>query len=212
MNENRTKRNRLLSEKIIKALTSRNMEGYYAETKADALEKALEWIPEGSSVSWGGSMSIKEIGLKDAILNGDYTVYDREGANTREEKRVAELAAYDCDFYLTSSNAISEDGVLVNIDGFANRVSSIAAGPRNILMVIGMNKVVKDAENALSRARNEAAPINAQRFNLDTPCAKTGACFDCKSPDTICCQILITRFSKLPKRIKVILVGEELGF
>lgn len=212
MNENRTKRNLLLSEKIIKALTSRNMEGYYAETKAEALEKALEWIPEGSSVSWGGSMSIKEIGLKDAILNGDYTVYDREGAGTREEKRVAELAAYDCDFYLTSSNAISEDGVLVNIDGFANRVSSIAAGPRNVLMVIGMNKVVKDAENALSRARNEAAPINAQRFNLDTPCAKTGACFDCKSPDTICCQILITRFSKLPKRIKVILVGEELGF
>lgn len=212
MNENRTKRNRLLSEKIIKALTSRNMEGYYAETKAEALEKALEWIPEGSSVSWGGSMSIKEIGLKDAMHNGNYTVYDREGADTREEKRVAELAAYDCDFYLTSSNAISEDGVLVNIDGFANRVSSIAAGPRNVIMVIGMNKVVKDAENALSRARNEAAPINAQRFNLDTPCAKTGACFDCKSPDTVCCQILITRFSKLPKRIKVILVGEELGF
>lgn len=212
MNENRIKRNRLLGEKIIQGLNSRNMEGYYAETKEDALRKALELIPTGSSVSWGGSMSIAEIGLKDAMKDGDYTVYDREGARSREEKRKAELAAYDCDYYLTSSNAISEDGVLINIDGFANRVSSIAAGPRNVLMIIGMNKVVKTAEDALSRARNEAAPINAQRFGLSTPCSTTGACFDCKSPDTICCQILITRFSKISNRIKVILVGENLGF
>lgn len=212
MNENRIKRNRLLGEKIIQGLNSRNMEGYYAETKEDALRKALELIPTGSSVSWGGSMSIAEIGLKDAMKDGDYTVYDREGARSREEKRKAELAAYDCDYYLTSSNAISEDGVLINIDGFANRVSSIAAGPRNVLMIIGMNKVVKTAEDALSRARNEAAPINAQRFGLSTPCSTTGACFDCKSPDTICCQILITRFSKIPNRINVILVGENLGF
>lgn len=212
MNENRIARNNLLSEKIIKNLQSRNMEGFYADSKEAALKKALELIPEGSSVSWGGSMSIAEIGLKDALKNGNYTVYDREGAPNREEKRKMELAAYDCDFYLTSSNAISEDGVLVNIDGFANRVSSIAAGPRNVIMIVGMNKVVKDAENALSRARNEAAPVNAQRFPVDTPCKKTGACFDCKSPDTICCQILITRFSKIPGRIKVILVNDALGF
>ena len=102
--------------------------------------------------------------------------------------------------------------MLVNVDGMANRVSAIANGPRNVIMIVGMNKVVKDVDNALSRARNEAAPINAQRFQLDTPCAKTGACFDCKSPDTICCQILITRYSKVPKRIKVILVNDELGF
>lgn len=212
MNENRITRNRLLGEKIIKSLESRNMEGFYAESKEAALQKALDLIPEGSSVSWGGSMSITEIGLRDAIRNGSYTVYDREGAANREEKRKMELAAYDCDFFLTSSNAISEDGVLVNVDGFANRVSSIAAGPRNVIMTVGMNKVVKDVENALSRARNEAAPINAQRFPIDTPCKKTGVCFDCKSPDTICCQILITRFSKVPGRIKVILVNDELGF
>lgn len=212
MNENRVTRNKLLSEKIIENLKSRNMEGYFAESKEEALKKALELIPEGSSISWGGSMSIAEIGLEQAVCQGNYTVYNRNAAKNPEEKRKMELAAYDCDFYLASSNAISEDGILVNVDGYANRVSCIAAGPRNVLMIIGMNKVVKDAENALSRARNEAAPVNAQRFPVDTPCKKTGACFDCKSPDTICCQILITRFSKVPKRIKVILVNDDLGF
>ena len=101
---------------------------------------------------------------------------------------------------------------MVNIDGFANRVSAIAAGPRTVLMIVGMNKVVKRVEDAVSRARNEAAPINAQRFGLDTPCSKNGMCYDCKSPDTICCQVLITRFSKIPGRIKVILVDDVLGF
>lgn len=212
MNQNRVKRNALLGEQLIKNLNSRNMEGYYASTKEEALKKALELIPKGASVSWGGSMSIQEIGLKDAVCQGDYQVYNREDARTPEDKRRIALAAYDCDYFLTSANAISEDGILVNIDGNANRVSAIAYGPRNVLMVIGMNKVVKDIDAALSRARNEAAPINAQRFGLDTPCSKTGACFDCKMPDTICCQFLITRYSKHPGRIKVILVDENLGF
>ena len=212
MNENRVKRNKLLGAQIIKNLASRNMEGYYAETKEEALLKALEWIPEGASVAWGGSMSIQEIGLKDAICQGNYKEYNREGAKTPEEKRQIELATYDCDYFLTSANAISEDGVIVNIDGFANRVSAIAYGPRNVIMIVGMNKIVKNVDAAVSRARNEAAPINAQRFNLETPCAKTGQCFDCKNPRTICCQFLITRYSKHPDRIKVILVNEELGF
>ena len=212
MDINRIKRNKMLGEKIIKGLESRNMEGYYAENAEEALSKALELIPEGSSVAWGGSMSIGEIGLKQAICEGNYQAYNRDAAKSPEEKRKIELITYDCDFFLASSNAITEDGVLVNVDGMANRVSAIANGPRNVIMIVGMNKVVKDVDNALSRARNEAAPINAQRFQLDTPCAKTGACFDCKSPDTICCQILITRYSKVPKRIKVILVNDELGF
>ena len=212
MDINRIKRNKMLGEKIIKGLESRNMEGYYAENAEEALAKALEWIPEGSSVAWGGSMSIGEIGLKQAICEGNYQAYNRDAAKSPEEKRKIELITYDCDFFLASSNAITEDGVLVNVDGMDNRVSAIANGPRNVIMIVGMNKVVKDVDNALSRARNEAAPINAQRFQLDTPCAKTGACFDCKSPDTICCQILITRYSKVPKRIKVILVNDELGF
>lgn len=212
MNENRVKRNKMLGEQIIKNLKSRNMEGYYAETKEDALKKALELIPEGASVAWGGSMSIQEIGLKEAVCKGNYTAYNREDAKTAEEKRKIELATYDADYFLTSTNALSEDGVLVNIDGNSNRVSAIAYGPRNVLMVVGMNKVVKDAQTAVSRARNEAAPINAQRFGLNTPCSKTGACFDCKNPDTICCQFLVTRYSKHEGRIKIILVNEDLGF
>ena len=212
MNENRAKRNRLLGEKIIKGLVSRNMEGYYAETKEAALAKAMEWIPEGSSISWGGSVSVNEIGLKQAVCEGNYKAYNREAAKTPEEKRKIELIAYDCDYFLTSANAITEDGILVNIDGIGNRVSAIANGPRNVLMIIGMNKVVKDVENAVSRARNEAAPVNAQRFGLDTPCSEYGTCFDCKSKDTICCQFLVTRFSKAAGRIKVILVNDDLGF
>ena len=212
MNENRAKRNRLLGERIIKGLVSRNMEGYYAETKEAALAKALEWIPEGSSISWGGSVSVNEIGLKQAVCEGNYKTYNREAAKTPEEKREIELIAYDCDYFLTSANAITEDGILVNIDGIGNRVSAIANGPRNVLMIIGLNKVVKDVENAVSRARNEAAPVNAQRFGLDTPCSEYGTCFDCKSKDTICCQFLVTRFSKAAGRIKVILVNDDLGF
>ena len=212
MDENRVKRNRMLGEVVIKGLESRNMEGYYAETKEDALKKALELIPEGSTVSWGGTMSAAEIGLIQKMCEGNYKEYNRKAAKNPEEKRKMELAAYDCDYFLASANAITQDGVIVNIDGHANRVSAIAYGPRNVLMIVGMNKVVKSVDDALSRARNEAAPINAQRFDLDTPCCKTGACFDCKSPDTICCQIMITRYSKAPKRIKVILVNDDLGF
>ena len=212
MDQNRIKRNQMLGAKIVKELTARNMEAYYTDSKEEALKKALELIPEGSSISWGGSMSVNEIGLKEAVCQGNYQVYNRDIAPTPEDKRKIELAAYDCDYFLTSANAITEDGIMINIDGHSNRVSSSAAGPRNVLMIIGMNKVTRDVDSAMSRARNEAAPINAQRFNLSTPCCKTGACFDCKTPDTICCQILITRYSKTPQRIKVILVNEDLGF
>lgn len=212
MDENRVKRNDLLGQQMVGALKARNMEAYYVGSKEEACKKALDLIPEGSSISWGGSMSAQEIGLKDAVCQGNYVIYNRDTAKSPEEKRKIELAAYDCDFFLCSANAITQDGVIINIDGHANRVSAIAQGPRNILMIVGMNKVAKDVEAAVSRARNEAAPINAQRFHLNTPCCKTGACFDCKSPETICCQILITRFSKDAGRIKVILVNDSLGF
>lgn len=173
MDQNRIKRNQMLGAKIVKELTARNMEAYYTDSKEEALKKALELIPEGSSISWGGSMSVNEIGLKEAVCQGNYHVYNRDIAPTPEDKRKIELAAYDCDYFLTSANAITEDGIMINIDGHSNRVSSIAAGPRNVLMIIGMNKVTRDVDSAMSRARNEAAPINAQRFNLSTPCCKT---------------------------------------
>lgn len=208
----REMRNEVLGNRVVKALESRNMEAYYVKTKEAALAKALELIPEGSSISWGGTMSAQEIGLTDALHKGNYNVYDREQVETREEKEKIAHQALNCDFFIGSTNALSEDGVLVNVDGNANRVAAFAYGPKNVLLIVGMNKVVKTEADAMSRARNEAAPINAQRFGLDTPCCKTGSCFDCKNPDTICCQFLVTRYSKHPNRIKVILVNEDLGF
>ena len=207
--EMRTRRNDLLSGKVIKVLASRNMTGYYAKTGEEALRIALSLIPEGSTVTRGGCMSAAQIGLDDALQAGNYTFVDRDKT---EDKRKAALMAYDCDVFIASANAMTEDGVLVNIDGNANRVSAIAFGPRKVIFIVGMNKVTKDVDAAMKRARNEAAPINAQRFGLDTPCAKTGSCMTCKSPDTICCQFLITRYSKHKDRIHVILVDEQLGF
>ena len=209
MNEMIEKRNELLSQKIIKGLESRNMKGYYAHSKAEALKIALELIPDGSTVTMGGSVSAREIGLVDAMKLGNYKFIDRD---LSDNKRAAALAAYDVDVFLASCNAMTEDGVLVNIDGNANRVSAIAYGPKKVIFIVGMNKVCKDVDSAMKRARNVAAPINAQRFGLDTPCSTTGSCMDCKSPDTICCQFLITRYSRHDDRIFVILVNDKLGF
>lgn len=209
MNENIVKRNELLAQTVIKGLQSRNMEGFYAASKEEALKLALELIPEGSTVTMGGGMSVHEIGLPAALEAGSYNFIDRDKF---EDRRQAMLLAYDADVFLTSTNAMTKDGVLVNIDGNANRVSAIAQGPKKVLFIVGLNKVCGDLDGAMKRARNVAAPINAQRFGLDTPCAKTGACFNCKSPDTICCQFLITRYSLHKGRIQVILVNDDLGF
>jgi L-lactate utilization protein LutB len=209
MNENIAKRNALLAQKVIRGLESRNMAGHWAASKEEALAVALSLIPEGSSVTMGGCMSAREIGLVDALKAGNYNFIDRDAY---ADKRAAMLAAYDADVFLASANAITEDGVIVNVDGNSNRVSAIAQGPRKVVFVVGMNKVRPDVDSALDRARHVAAPINAQRFGLSTPCSKTGACADCKSPDTICCQILITRFSRHAGRIHVVLVNDALGF
>ena len=209
MDSNIQKRNALLAQTVIKGLASRNMTGYYAETKEDALRLALDLIPKGSTVTMGGALSAHEIGLVDAVKAGDYRFIDR---NAYEDKRQAMLDAYDADWFLSSVNAMTEDGELVNIDGNSNRVSAIAQGPKHVLFIVGMNKVCSDLDGAMKRARNVAAPINAQRFGLNTPCSKTGACVNCKSPDTICCQFLITRYSRHKDRIHMILVNDNLGF
>ena len=158
------------------------MTGYYAASKEEALDIALSLIPEGSSVTMGGAMSAHEIGLVDALKNGSYRFIDRDKA---EDRRAAMLAAYDADVFLSSVNAMTDDGILVNIDGNANRVSAICQGPKKVIFIVGMNKVCPDPDTAMKRARNVAAPVNAQRFGLSTPCVKTGKCMDCKSPDTI---------------------------
>ena len=209
MNPAMEKRNDLLAQTVIKGLKSRNMTGYYAASKEEALRIALNLIPEGSAVTMGGAMSAHEIGLVDALKNGNYNFIDRDAY---ADKRAAMLAAYDADVFLSSANAITSDGVMVNIDGNSNRVSAIAQGPKKVVFIVGMNKVCGDIDGAIKRARNVAAPINAQRFGLSTPCSKTGACMNCKSQDTICCQILITRYSRHAGRIHVILVNDCLGF
>ncbi len=209
MQEMIIKRNRLLAEKVIAGLQSRNMTGYYAETKEDALKQALSLIPEGSTIGMGGCMSAIEIGLTDALKSGNYHFIDRD---RMEDKRAAMLQTYDADFFLTSANAMTEDGVMINVDGNSNRVSAIAQGPKKVICIVSMNKICPDPDSAMKRARGVAAPTNAQRFGLATPCSKTGSCMNCKSPDTICCQILITRYSRHKDRIHVILVGEPVGY
>ena len=172
MNEMTKKRNRLLAEKVIKGLESRNMTGYYAETREEALQMALELIPEGASVGMGGCMSAAEIGLTEALRGGNYDFIDRDAT---PNKREAMLATYDADYFISSANAMTEDGVLINVDGNANRVSAIAQGPRYVVFIVSMNKICPDVDSAMKRARNVAAPINAQRFGLATPCTRTGA-------------------------------------
>ena len=208
MDENIRKRNERLAQTVIKGLQSRNMSGYYAESKEEALKQALSLIQEGSTISMGGCASAQEIGLVQALQEDNYHYLDR----SRMEPREGLLAAYDSDVFLSSANAMTSDGILVNIDGNSNRVSCIAQGPKKVIFIVGMNKVCDDLDSAMKRARNVAAPINAQRFDIKTPCKETGKCFDCKSPDTICCQFLITRYSRHTGRIHVILVNEQLGF
>ena len=208
MNENMIKRNEKLAQVVIKGLQSRNMTGYYAADKEEALAQALKLIGEESSVAMGGCESAHEIGLVKALQEGNYQYTDRSKMSPRDGL----LAAYDADVFLSSVNAMTSDGVLVNIDGNSNRVSCIAQGPKKVVFIVGMNKVCSDLDEAMKRARNVAAPANAQRFDVKTPCKVSGKCFDCKSPDTICCQFLITRYSRHEGRIHVILVNDTLGF
>ena len=201
-----------LANTIIKNMEKKNLEAYYCATSAEAVEKALSLMPEGASITWGGSESIKECGLMDAIKNANYELIDRTDAKTPEEDRIMYSRQVMADFFLMSSNAITIDGELVNIDGRANRVSLLCWGPQNVIVIAGMNKIASDVESAIQRVRDAAAPPNTVRLNKNTPCAQTGRCGNCYSPDCICSQIVITRRSSTPNRIKVILVGEELGY
>lgn len=204
-------RNNLVAEKVIKNLKRRNMDGYYAKNFDEALEIAVSLIPEGSSVGWGGSYSIEEIGLKDAIKNGPYTSIDRDLAKDPQEREELMRKCLLTDVFLMGTNAISEDGQLVNIDGKGNRVAALCFGPDSVIVIAGMNKLCKTLDDAISRARNYAAPVNMQRFDRETICKKTGSCGDCNMDGCICGQIVITRNSMPANRIKVILVNGELG-
>ncbi len=197
---------------ILKNLSRRNIEGYFCETCEEAVQKALSLMPESSSISWGGSMTLTECGLMDALKTGNYTLIDRAAATTPEEKRALYAKTVLADYFLMSTNAITMDGELVNIDGTANRVSCLCYGPSHVLILAGMNKVVNNVQAGLDRIRTKAAPPNTNRLGLKTPCSMTGACQDCYSPDCICSQIVITRRSGIKDRIKLILINEDLGF
>ena len=196
---------------LVKQLQQRHFDAYYCKNKEEALKKALELIPEGASVGWGGAMSAEQIGLMDALKKGNYRTLDRALCKTQEERDQCALDCLSADVFLTGANGLSMDGEMVNIDGMGNRVAAVIFGPKSVLVVAGMNKVEDDLEAAINRARTKAAPMNQQRFLLPNPCAGTGACADCKSLTCICNHIVITRHCRPAGRIKFILVGEDLG-
>ncbi len=199
-------------EILVKNLRSRCFDAYYCPDSRAALTQALALIPKGSSVGWGGATSARQIGLLDALNQGDYRAMDRDRAKTPQEKAKIARDCLNADVFITGANALSLTGEMVNIDGNGNRVGAMIFGPETVLVIAGMNKVTDTLEDALKRARTVAAPINQQRFQGKTPCTVTGVCSDCNSPDCICNQIVITRRSRPAGRIKFILVGEELGF
>ncbi len=196
---------------LVKTMKKRQFDAYYCSTAEEAVEKVLELIPAGDVVSWGGVATVDQLGIKDRLRQRNQPLIDRDTAKTPDERMDMLRQALTCDTFLMSSNAISEDGQLVNIDGMGNRVAALCFGPKQVIVVAGMNKVAGDLDSAMSRARHIAAPANVQRFDVKTPCAVTGQCGNCTSPDCICAQIVTTRFSKIPGRIKVVLVGEVLG-
>ncbi len=205
-------RNAACGATVVKNLQRRGFDAYYCADKEAALAKALELISETDVVAWGGSVTLAEVGLLDAVKKRN-PVIDRDTAKNAEEKTELMRKALLCDTFIMSSNAITSDGQLINIDGNGNRVAALIFGPKQVVVIAGVNKIAGSFEAAMDRARNIAAPINAQRFaGLATPCAKTGLCADCQSPDSICAQFVVTRRCRTKGRIKVILVGESLGF
>lgn len=208
------KRNALLAEKLVGNLKQRHYEAFFCPTAQEAVEKITGMIPEGSSVTWGGSMTIRDMGLTKALHNKEgLDIWDRDLAQSREEAQEIYRRAFYADYYLSSVNAMSEDGEIVNIDGNGNRVAAITFGPKRVILVVGINKVAQNLDAAISRARSLAAPVNMMRFaNLNTPCKNDGMCHDCKSPDSICNYIQIMRNSHPVGRHIVVIVGEELGY
>ena len=226
MDANTKKRYDKAGPQVVKALEKRHFEAYYVSTAAEAggkgggadprseaVEKVVELIPKEHTVSWGGTATVDALGIKQRLAQEGIALIDRDTAQTPQERQEMLKKALTCGTFLMSSNAISADGQLVNIDGTGNRVAALCFGPEQVIVVAGMNKVAGDLEGAIRRAREVAAPVNAQRFaGLKTPCSVTGLCVDCTGPDSICCQIVTTRICRPAGRIKVVLVGEELGF
>lgn len=206
--------NEALAIQLIEKMEKRGFEASYCPTSKDAYHKIISYFSSGSSIGWGGSTTLVQMGIMDYLKgnNHDYVIYDRDLATTPEEKSEVFSKIVTADYFLMSSNAITLDGELVNIDGSGNRVACLCYGPKNVIVAASLNKVVKGVPAANDRARNVAAPLNTARLNRDTPCHKLGSCANCLTDDCICCQTVITRKSLVPNRIKVILIGEPMGY
>lgn len=206
-------RNQKLAQELIKQLNRRHIEAFYCPTGEEAVKKVSELIADGSTVTWGGTATVRDLGIPAMLKNrGTLQVFDRDEVETPEEKQEMYLKAFSADVYLTSANAISEDGVIVNIDGNGNRIAAISWGPKRVIFVIGLNKVAQTVEAALARARGIASPINSQRFEMNTPCKLDGKCHNCNSPESICSYVHFLRNSRGGGRHIVVLVGENLGY
>jgi L-lactate utilization protein LutB len=206
-------RNTKLANKLIKQLQRRHFDVFFCKSSSEAVEKINSIINSGSTVTWGGSMTIRDTGITESLhQRSDITVLDRDLATTNDEKLSIYRKAFEADYYLSSVNAISEDGVIINIDGNGNRVAAITWGPKHVIFVVGMNKIAQDVDAAMKRARSTAAPINAARFDINTPCQVDGCCHNCNSPQSICNYIHVLRNSHPEKRHIVILVNENLGY
>jgi L-lactate utilization protein LutB len=206
-------RNQKLAQELIKQLNRRHIEAFYCPTGEEAVKKVSELIADGSTVTWGGTATVRDLGIPAMLKNrGTLQVLDRDEVETPEEKQEMYLKAFSADVYLTSANAISEDGVIVNIDGNGNRIAAISWGPKRVIFVIGLNKVAQTVEAALARARGIASPINSQRFEMNTPCKLDGKCHNCSSPESICSYVHFLRNSRGGGRHIVVLVGENLGY
>lgn len=208
-------------QKVMESLHKNRMLASYVSAKEDVVSLVKSLIPMSSSVATGGSRTLDETGIIDLLRSGDYIFYDRSNpALTPEEKGEMTAKGATADVYLCSSNAVTEDGVLYNVDGFSNRVAAIANGPKKVIMVVGVNKIVPDLDAAVRRVKTVAAPLNTKRLNCDTYCLKTGVCMGvngpmtdgCHSPARICCSYLVSAQQRVENRIHVILVGESLGF
>lgn len=200
------------AQNIIKELEKRNIDGYFCENSEKAVELVLTLLPKKASIGWGGSETIKECGLMEALQKGDYTLIDRSTVTTPEERREIYGKTVMADAFLMSSNAITENGELVNIDGASNRLACLLHGPKEVYVLVGMNKLVSDVEAGIGRIRNTACPANTLRLGRKTPCSMTGKCGNCFGDESICSNIVVTRRSSIPNRIKVILIAENLGY
>lgn len=200
-----------IAENVIAGLKKRNMEGYYCENRQEALQLALSLMEPKGAVSWGGSATIKELGILDSLKEKNYELIEYKEADKKEIGSPIFQRVAGAEYFLMSSNAITADGMLVNIDGASNRVSSLLHGPKTVIIVAGVNKIVRDVESGINRIQTSVSPILAEKSGRKTPCGIKGVCTDCISPDCMCCNIVITRRSRYNGRIKVIVVGENLG-